>query len=100
TATVMQILTDQLRPICLAIGLLLSIVLSFMASALAPRDTGKAKPWMRTVWTGQILIGVGGLLMLLPPLHPVFGFLFAVACCLLFAVKLRRQLRPMAGVVN
>ena len=113
TATVMQLLTDQLQAACLAIVLPLSLVLPLMVGALAPRDAGnvlpimvgalppqedeKAKRWIRTVWTGQLLMAAGGLWIILLPLHPMFGFLLAVVSCVVFACKLQRQLRSVAG---
>lgn len=113
TVTVMQLFIDQLQAVCLAIVLPLSLVLPLMAGALAPRDAGnvlpimvgalppqdegKAKRWIRTVWTGQLLMAAGGLWIILMPLRPMFGFLLAVVSCVVFACKLQRPLRSVAG---
>lgn len=116
TRTVMQFFTGQLQAVCLAIVLPLSLVLPIMVGALVPRDAGNvlpimvgaiapqdaenAKRWMRTVWTGQILVGLGGLGIILLPQHPVFGLLFAIGSVVLCAGNLRRELRPRAEFVN
>jgi hypothetical protein len=82
-----------LHDLCLAGIVLLSLVLPFMASALARRKSAGPKPWMRTVWTGQAFGAVGGLLVIFSPLHPAWGFATAVVSCALFGWLLRRQLR-------
>lgn len=114
--TIMQICTDHLQVVCLAIVLPLSLVLPLIVGAMAPRDAGNVLPvmvgalrpqhaesarrWMRTVWTGQILIGMAGLWIILLPNCAVFGLLFALGDLVLCAGKLRRDLRPSAGLAN
>src|SRR5947207_8719708 len=62
---------DELQTLCLIDGLLLSLVLPLMAAMQPPGEAGSPKRGMRTVWTGQIFIGLGGLVVLLLPQHPV-----------------------------
>ncbi|EEF62679.1 permease prefix domain 1-containing protein [Pedosphaera parvula] len=84
---------DELQALFLIDGLLLSLVLPLMAAMQPARGTGSLKRGMRTVWAGQICIGLGGLVVLLLPLHPVFGLVFSLISCIGFAHVLRGQLR-------
>jgi hypothetical protein len=82
-----------LHELCLAGIVLLSLVLPWMASALAPRNFIGPNPWLRTVWAGQAFGALGGLLVIFSPLHPAWGLASAVVSCALFGWLLRRQLR-------
>ncbi|MDB6122600.1 MAG: hypothetical protein JWQ71_1593 [Pedosphaera sp.] len=88
-------LNDALQPLCLAEGLLLSLILPDMArtSAQSLKDSEDHKSLLRTVWIGQIFIALGGALIICSPLHPILGLVFAVISCVLFTRKLRRQMR-------
>jgi hypothetical protein len=90
--TTIQLIAGQSLALFLSIGLLLSFVLPFTAKARTPTDTQNPKPWMRTVWAGQLLMALGGLLIICLPAHPIFGFAIAVVSCSVFTRKLRRQL--------
>jgi hypothetical protein len=85
--------STPLHELCLAGIVLLSVVLPFMASALAPRNSAGPKPWMRILWTGQAFGAVGGLLVIFSPLHPAWGLASAVVSCAVCGWLLRRQLR-------
>src|SRR6188768_2765858 len=93
--TMIQLITEQSQAFCLSILLLLSFVLPFTARARAPKDDRNPRPWMRTLWMGQSLVALGGLLIICLPTYPVFGFLIAIFSCVVFTRKLRRQL-PLA----
>ena len=85
--------STPLHELCLAGIVLLSLVLPFMASALARRNAAVSKPFVRTVWMGQAFGAVGGLLVIFSPLHPAWGLASAIVSCTLFGWLLRRQLR-------
>ncbi|HZJ13750.1 MAG TPA: hypothetical protein VFD27_01805 [Chthoniobacteraceae bacterium] len=85
--------STPLHELCLAGIVLLSLVLPFMASALARRNAAVPKPFVRTVWMGQAFGAVGGLLVIFSSLHPAWGLAAAVVSCALFGWLLRRQLR-------
>lgn len=73
---------------------LLSLVLPLAASA-RPQAAGTGRrPFLLTIWVGQLLIAVGGLLIVATPSHPAYGLMFALASCLGCLPVLRRQLRP------
>ena len=82
-------LAGELKAICLIDGLLLSLVLPFTASSQTTRNTADSKRRSRTVWTGQLLVGLCGLLIVLSS-HPVLGLTVAVVSCLVFTLALRR----------
>jgi hypothetical protein len=71
----------------------LSLILPFVAKALGPVNAAGPKPWLRTVWTGQALGALGGLLIIFSPLYPAYGLGLAAASCALFGASLRRQVR-------
>ena len=79
-----------LHELYLAVIVVLSFILPLMANALAPKKSGGAKPWLRTVWAGQVLGAVGGLLVIFSPLHPACGLAVAIASCVIFGWLLRR----------
>jgi hypothetical protein len=85
--------STPIHELYLAAGVALSLILPLMASALAPKDSGESRPWLRTVWAGQGLLAFGGLLIVFSPLHPGYGLGVAVASCSVFGVLLHRQLR-------
>lgn len=97
--TLHQLMTEQLQTLCLAIGLLLSCVLPVMVKLMEPPGARTPRPWMRTVWKGQGFIALGGLLIVGFPAHPLLGLVVAVASCIVFAFKLRRDL-PMLRAVQ
>jgi hypothetical protein len=85
--------STPLHELCLAGIVLLSLVLPFLASALARRKFVDPKPWMRTVWTGQAFCAVGGLLVTFSPLHPGSALAATGVSCALLVWLLRRQLQ-------
>src|SRR5205809_38857 len=88
--TMIQLITGQVQALLLSILLLLSFVLPFMAKARA-RDGRIPKPWLRTVWAGQCLMALGGLLIVCLPAQPAFGFVIALVSCAVSMRRLRRQ---------
>ena len=87
--------TTPIHELYLAGVVALCLILPFMATALAPKNSVQPKPWLRTVWKGQALGGIGGLLIIFSPLHPAYGLGIAAASCAFFGWILHRQLRPM-----
>ena len=85
--------TTPLHELYLAAIVTLSLVLPLMAGALAPKKPANAKPWMRTVWAGQVLGAFGAALAICLPLHPAFGLAVAIAGCAICGRLLRQQLR-------
>ena len=85
--------TDPVHELYLAGVAALSLILPFMAKALGLVNAVGPKPWLRTVWTGQVFGAVGGLLIIFSPLHPAYGLGLAAASCALFGALLRRQVR-------
>jgi hypothetical protein len=73
---------------------LLSLVLPLTASARPLAGGIQRRPLFPVVWSGQLLIALGGVWIIAVPLHPAYGFVFAVAGCLGCLFFLRRQFRP------
>ncbi len=88
-----EFIGSEFQTTCLATGLLLSLVLPLTASLQAPPSLGDPQPWMRTVWTGQGLMALGGVLMIVLPQQPGWGLACVVALCIFFVSRLRRQLK-------
>ena len=78
---------------CLASLLLLSLVLPLMMSASASAGRDQRKLGLRTVWTGQTLIALAALVVLLSPAAALYATVFGALSCLGCAVMLRRQVR-------
>jgi hypothetical protein len=93
--TMIQLITGESQTLFLCGLGLLCFVLPFMAMARAPKDTRIPRTAVRTVWAGELVTGLGALLIKCLPAHPVFGFAFAIVSCVVFTCKLRRQL-PVA----
>ena len=89
--TLIQFFADELQIVCLAAGLLLSLVLPLMASGSGQTNITSRQPWMRTVWTGQIFAALGGLWIIVLPRYSLIGLTAVIIVCVLFARKLRRQ---------
>jgi uncharacterized BrkB/YihY/UPF0761 family membrane protein len=83
---------DEWRTVCLMDGLLLSLVLPFTASLQTTKNAAGSKRRLRIVWTGQLLMGLCGLLVILSS-HPIFGLLAAISICIGFTLALRQQTR-------
>jgi hypothetical protein len=76
----------------LAAVVLLSLVLPLTANARLRGASGRP-PALRTVWVGQLLGAVGGLWIIVAPVHPEYGVVAAVMACLACLLVLRRQVR-------
>jgi hypothetical protein len=83
---------DPIRGFSLAAVVLLSLVLPFTAKAWLRRTDGRA-PDLRTVWVGQWLMAIGGLWIVVAPVHPEYGVVASLIACLAFLRVLRRQAR-------
>lgn len=83
---------DELRRVCLMDGLLLSLILPFAASLQKTKDAAGSKRRLRTVWAGQMLMGLCGLVIIFSP-HPVLGLIASIVDCIVFARLLRQQTR-------
>ena len=86
-----------IHELCLAGIVALSLVLPLMAGALAPKASTGRKPWLRTVWAGQIFGALGALAAIFSPLHPACGLGVAVAGCVFFGWLLVRQLHARSA---
>ena len=81
------------REFSLAAGLLVSLLLPLTATAWLTGAGGRTS-YLRTVWVGQWLIAVGGLWIIVAPVHPEYGVVATVITCLACLPVLRRQMRP------
>lgn len=94
-----QLITGESQTLFLCGLGLLSFVLPFTANARAPKDTRMPRTAVRTVWVGELVTGMGALLIKCLPAHPEFGFAFAIVSCVVFTCKLRWQL-PVAHAAS
>ena len=90
---IIQSIADEPQGFCLAGLLLLSLVLPLMASGAGGGNNPSAKPWIRTVWTGQILLGLAGLVTVVFPQHSVMALALELVLCAMLAGQLHRQIR-------
>jgi hypothetical protein len=86
---------DPIRGSSLAAVVLLSLVLPLAANAWRTGAGGRMS-YLRTAWVGQSLGAVGGLWIIVTPVHPEFGVVAAALACLACLLVLRRQMRPAA----
>lgn len=86
-----QFITPELPTVCLAGLLLLSLVLPLMAGWLESGDATVSRTGRRIAWTGQILAGICGLLILVLPQYAIAWLVAAVIVTAVFARKLRRM---------
>jgi hypothetical protein len=87
-ATWIQIILEDAETWALATLLLLSLVLPLLAGNVKQRNVAASKHGLRIVWTGQISIGLCGLLIVIFPQHALIGFVLALSTCVIFANKL------------
>jgi hypothetical protein len=73
--------------------LLLSLSLPLMLSMRAPQQLALRRSCMRTVWLGQALLGIAGLVVLVSSAAAPLSALFGALSCGTCAVVLYRQLR-------
>lgn len=78
---------------CFAGLLLLSLVLPLMLSFHAPPDVRHRKSCLRTVWIGQIILAIAGLLMLVSAVISPYAAGMGAAAYLICAFRLGIQLR-------
>jgi hypothetical protein len=74
--------------------LLLSLVLPLMLSLRRLREIALQRSCPRTVWLGQVVLGIAGVVVLASSAAASFAVLFAALSCGGCAVVLHRQLRP------
>ncbi len=78
---------------CMASLLLLSLVLPLMLSLTRSKDAVDRKNGLRTVWAGQVLGALCGLVILLSGPAAPYAFAAGVAGCFACVFILRLQLR-------
>jgi len=78
--------------------LLLSLVLPIMLSSRGARQTAARTSCPRTVWTGQVLLGIAGVLVLVSNVVAPFAMLFGLLSCGGCAAALHQQLYAASGV--
>jgi hypothetical protein len=83
---------DPIRGFSLAAVVLLSLVLPLAVSAWLAKAGGR-RSYLRTVWAGQSLGAIGGLWIIVAPVHPEWGVVATVVACLACLAILRRQMR-------
>ena len=81
----------------LASLLLFSVVLPLMLSLRAPRPFALRRSCMRTVWLGQALLGIAGIVVMASSAATPFATLFGASSCGVCAVMLHRQLRLISA---
>jgi ABC-type tungstate transport system substrate-binding protein len=77
----------------LAGGLLLGLVLPLLMSFRGPLDAANRRSCLRSVWTGQTLLAMAGLAVLVSPRFAPYAAMFGLASCLACALVLLRQFR-------
>jgi len=82
---------------CLASLLLFSLVLPLMLSLRGARQLALRRSWMRTVWLGQALLGIAGVVVLASGVAAAFAPLFGALSCGACAVLLHRQFRAASA---
>lgn len=87
----LQFITPELPTVCLAGLLLLALVLPLMAGWLESGDATVSRTGRRLAWTGQILAGACGVLILVLPQYSILWLVTAVVVTALLARKLRRM---------
>jgi len=82
----------------LAGGLLLCLVLPFVMSFRGPRTAAARRACLRAVWTGQALLVVSGLMILLSgrlaPHAAVAGLVGYLGCATVLIRQLRTEVAP------
>lgn len=81
----------------LASLLLFSVVLPLMLSLGAPRHFALRRSCTRTIWLGQALLGIAGVVVLASSVAAHFATLFGALSCGACAVVLHRQLRSVSA---
>ena len=77
----------------LAGGLLLCLVLPLLTSIRAPVESATRRFCLKIVWTGQTLLAIAGLTVLVSPLFAPYAAMFGFASCIACALALHRRLR-------
>jgi hypothetical protein len=74
-------------------GLLLCMVLPFLMSFRSPKDAAARKSCLKIVWTGQALLALAGLAVLVSgsvaPHAAAFGLVSTIACTLMLLRQFR-----------
>ena len=76
-------------------GLLLGLVLPLLMSFRGPLNTVAKRSCMKAVWTGQTLLALAGLTVLVSPRFAPYAAGFGLVSCLACAFLLLRQFRAM-----
>jgi hypothetical protein len=75
----------------LAAGLLLSLVLPLLISFRGPVDAAARRECMKIVWTGQTLLTIAGLTVLVSPILAPYAAGLGLVGCIACAVLLLRR---------
>ena len=81
---------------CFAALLLLSLVLPLVLSFGAPQHSALRRSYMRTVWLGQALLTIAGVVVLASGAAAPFAALLGALSCAACAAVLHRQLRSVS----
>jgi hypothetical protein len=73
--------------------LLFSLVLPLMPSVRAPRDSTSRWSCMKTIWLGQVLLSIAGVVVLASAVAALFAAVFGAVSCGACALVLDRQIR-------
>ncbi len=82
---------------CLAGLLLFSLVLPLMLSWRVPRQSPSRRSCLWTVWLGQVLLCLAGVVVLASPVAAPFAVAFGVWSCAVCAAVLHWQLRSVSA---
>jgi hypothetical protein len=83
---------EPLRGITLSGIVLLSLILPLAASSWQAAVRGGRRRYLVTVWIGQLVGAGAGVWAITSPIHSEFGFVVAVAGCLVCLPILRLQM--------
>ena len=81
------------QTLCLAGGLVISLVLPLMMGAIPLQNAAQKKSCLKTVWSGQLCLTSAGLVILTWPTTFIYAGCFAVVSCGYYAFLLNQKLR-------
>lgn len=87
------VIVSEQQAICIVALLAWSLILPLLASTMLRRSENASDRWKTTVWSGQVVMAIAGVVMVLRPGYSFLALACAMALCLVFAMKLHRQVR-------
>lgn len=96
----LRLMVAEQQAVCIVALLMLSVMLPLWAGALLRRVDPAGTDWKRTVWVGQIIMGLSGIIMIVMPRFAFVALGFAMLVCAVFTVRLHRQLRKHELATN